>query len=77
MTKITWAGSLVGRARLLHRRGREFESLPVHSFDKLRVDSEQRRICPLRLAEIKIVCLSNSLFEANPLVREGLPEIAE
>jgi hypothetical protein len=25
------AGSLVGRARLLHRRGREFESLPVHS----------------------------------------------
>ena len=24
------AGSLVGRARLLHRRGREFESLPVH-----------------------------------------------
>ena len=45
-----WAGSLVGRARLLHRRGREFESLPVH-------------------------CVS--IFGANPLVREGLPQRLE
>jgi hypothetical protein len=44
-----WAGSLAGRARLLHRRGREFESLPVHQK------------------------FFQSVFRANPLVREGLP----
>ena len=49
--RIIRAGSLVGRASLLHSEGREFESLPVH-----------------QLA---------SVFEVNPLVREGLPERRE
>ena len=32
---IAWAGSLVGRAQLLHSWGREFESLPVHKTEDI------------------------------------------
>ena len=42
-----WAGSLVGRASLLHSEGREFESLPVHSSLLTNVNSYEVASHPL------------------------------